>query len=91
MLIPTRCTHRRLREALPGRGAALVVRVPASGAASPVGDHRPGGHFEMEPYFRERMAQDEGPWVEFIEQMRRERAAPPPVRRNRPRGRGGDD
>jgi uncharacterized protein (DUF362 family) len=32
-------------------------------------------HFEMEPYFRERMAQDEGPWVEFIERMRRERAA----------------
>jgi hypothetical protein len=31
-------------------------------------------HFEMEPYFRERMAQDEGPWVEWIEKMRERRA-----------------
>jgi uncharacterized protein (DUF362 family) len=28
-------------------------------------------HFEMEPDFRERMAKDEGPWVEFIAKMRR--------------------
>ena len=30
-------------------------------------------HFEMEPYFRERMAQDEKPWVEHIEKMREQR------------------
>jgi hypothetical protein len=30
-------------------------------------------HFEMEPYFRERMAKDEKPWIEHIAKMRRER------------------
>jgi hypothetical protein len=29
-------------------------------------------HFEMEPDFRERMARDEGPWVEFIKTMKRD-------------------
>jgi len=30
-------------------------------------------HYEMEPYFRARMAEDEKPWVEFIEQMRKDK------------------
>jgi uncharacterized protein (DUF362 family) len=30
-------------------------------------------HFEMEPDFRERMARDEKPWVEYIEKMRKDR------------------
>ena len=29
----------------------------------------------MEPYFRARMAEDEGPWVEFIKTMKREKSA----------------
>jgi uncharacterized protein (DUF362 family) len=32
-------------------------------------------HFEMEPDFRERMARDEKPWVEFIDKMREEKSA----------------
>jgi hypothetical protein len=32
-------------------------------------------HYEMEPYFRARMAEDEGPWVEWIEKMREDRQA----------------
>jgi hypothetical protein len=28
----------------------------------------------MEPDFRERMARDEGPWVEFIKTMKREKS-----------------
>ena len=35
-------------------------------------------HFEMEPYFRERMAEDEGPWVEFIKTMKRDKSATRP-------------
>jgi hypothetical protein len=31
-------------------------------------------HFEMEPYFRARMAEDEEPWIEHIEKMRETRA-----------------
>ncbi|HLA82117.1 MAG TPA: DUF362 domain-containing protein, partial [Thermoleophilia bacterium] len=31
-------------------------------------------HFEMEPYFRARMAEDEGPWIEYISKMRREKS-----------------
>jgi hypothetical protein len=30
-------------------------------------------HFEMEPDFRERMARDEKPWVEFIGKMQRDK------------------
>jgi hypothetical protein len=30
-------------------------------------------HYEMEPYFRARMAEDEGPWVEFIKTMKRDK------------------
>jgi uncharacterized protein (DUF362 family) len=32
-------------------------------------------HFEMEPDFRERMARDEKPWVEFIGKMQRDKQA----------------
>ncbi len=32
-------------------------------------------HFEMEPYFRARMAEDEGPWVAYIDTMREEKSA----------------
>ncbi len=31
-------------------------------------------HYEMEDYFRARMAEDEKPWVEWIEKMRKEKA-----------------
>jgi hypothetical protein len=31
-------------------------------------------HYEMEPYFRARMAEDEGPWVEWIAKMRAEKS-----------------
>jgi hypothetical protein len=31
-------------------------------------------HYEMEPDFRERMARDEGPWIEYIGKMRAERS-----------------
>ena len=32
----------------------------------------------MEPYFRERMAQDEKPWIEYIATMQRERGGQAP-------------
>ena len=32
-------------------------------------------HFEMEPYFRARMAEDEGPWIEYIDTMREDKSA----------------
>ena len=37
-------------------------------------------HFEMEPYFRARMAEDEGPWIEFIDKMREDKSVDKPVK-----------
>jgi uncharacterized protein (DUF362 family) len=42
-------------------------------------------HFEMEPYFRARMAEDESPWIKYIEKLRQENSA-----NREPRGRAGE-